>query len=149
MIIARDRKGALVDRVPPPVAPRPVDSRQPGWRGLQGAEQRQTLTGAEPAYLHAEWLRDSATGGPIGAGHGWLAQHAQKVGDPARWKGLLISAIDATGAEAWRHSAGDYRLTAAVGAGQLVVLVLEDDDFGWKVQALDLASGKVHWTTGG
>lgn len=123
----------------------PPRAARPRWQTV-GNGQRRSFTGQEPSLLMPEWLDDSQTRGPIAVGAGgWLVRHFDRVG-PSGGEGLILSAIDANGAESWRHTLPTgSRVRAAFGAGPRVLCVVEAPE-AWGVEALDRATGKVAWS---
>ncbi len=126
---------------PPPT----TRALRPQWLSV-GNSHRRSFTGGDPSLLMPEWLDDSQSRAHLSVANGaWLAKHFDRLG-PSGGEGVILSAIDGNGAEAWRHvlPAGG-RVREQLGVGGLVVLLLEAPGT-WGVEALDRATGKVAWS---
>ncbi|GEM_PF-2866214 len=102
-----------------------------------------------PDFLEPSWVEDAATDSAIPAAGGYVMLHYQRMGDSKEGRGPMLSAVNASGVEAWKYLVPFEHLRSVAVVGNLLVISLDErEDLGpaW-LRALDLADGHEVWKT--
>jgi len=108
---------------------------------------RARVNGRGRDYLEPQWVIDPSSRKPIEAGRGHLLLHGLRMQNSPNGRGPILSAVDASGDEAWQDVLPFGELYGVVVVGDLLLLALnERPEIGPALlRAIDRASGKERW----